>query len=361
MAKKRLIILGCGGFVGSHLTDRLLAEGGYEIYGFDLTDKKCAQHRGDPSFRFRETYIDGTNTEVELGHLVGDADAVVSLAAVCNPAQYVSNPLFTIKSNFIHAYKLVDLCAEAGTWLIHTSTCEVYRRTVASYLPDNDYGEPSLYEQIEDETPFVMGPIAKQRWSYATAKALLERYIYANHTERGLPFTIIRPYNWFGPRMDFIPGRDGEGVPRVLACFMTALLDGQPMKLVDGGTARRTITYIQDAVDALVLMLEKPERAKNQFLNIGNGANKISMADLAQLYAEITGDDSYHSYPIEHVSGEAFYGSGYEDCDRRVANVERAARLLQWEAKTELRDTLRITMRHFHEAYGKAEIDQVAA
>ena len=94
--------------------------------------------------------------------------------------------------------------------------------------------------------------------------------------------------------MDFIPGRDGEGVPRVLACFMTALLDGQPMQLVDGGEAYRTITYIDDAVDALEAMLEKPSKSKNQIFNIGNRVDgEIQMKDLAELmrqtYAAITG------------------------------------------------------------------------
>jgi UDP-apiose/xylose synthase len=357
MAERRVIILGSGGFVGSHLAERLLDDGRFEIFAFDTTSKKCQHLLGHKNLHFRETYVDATNTEAELGPQIGDVEAIFSLAAVCNPAQYVTNPVFTIESNFVHAYKLVDLCTRAGTWLIHTSTCEVYGRTIASYLPDNDYDNPDLYEQREDETPLVMGPIANQRWTYATAKALFERYIYANHTELGLPFTIIRPYNWFGPRMDFIPGRDGDGVPRVLACFMTALLDRQPLQLVDGGDARRTITYIQDAVDALTAMLDRPKKAKNQFFNIANRANEVSMADLAYLmrdvYAEITGDDSYREHPIEEVNSEKFYGPGYEDCDRRVPDVSRAERLLDWEAKVPLRETLRITMSHFHEAYGK--------
>ena len=356
MAQRRLIILGCGGFVGSHLTDRLLADGRFEIFGFDVSSRKCAHHFGNPDFHFTEGYVDAHNTESALGHLLGDAEAIFSLAAVCNPAQYVSNPVFTIQSNFIHAYKLVDLCTQAGTWLIHTSTCEVYGRTLASYLPDNDYSNPDLFEQREDETPLVMGPIANQRWSYAAAKALFERWIYANHTENGLPFTIIRPYNWFGPRMDFIPGRDGDGVPRVLACFMTALLDGKPLQLVDGGHARRTITYIEDSIDALMAMLEHPKKAKNQFFNIGNRTNEVSVRELAYLmrdvYAEITGNPAYREHPIEEVSSEKFYGPGYEDCDRRVADVSKAERLLGWRARHDLRDTLRATMRYFHEHYG---------
>ena len=203
---------------------------------------------------------------------------MISLAAVCNPSQYVSNPVFTIHSNFIHAYKLIELCAKHRKWLVHTSTCEVYGRTISSYIPGDDYSDPRLYEQREDETPLVMGPTVNHRWSYAAAKALFERFMLAHSQESGLPYTIIRPYNWFGPKMDFIPGRDGEGVPRVLACFMTALLDRQPMQLVDGGQAYRTITYIDDAVDALEAILENPAKSKNQIFNVGNEAGEIKIA-----------------------------------------------------------------------------------
>jgi len=357
MADRRVIILGCGGFVGSHLTERLLADGRFEIIGFDVSDSKCSHLLDDPNFNFTKGYVDASNTDEVLRPVLDGAEAIFSLAAVCNPAEYVKNPVFTINSNFIHAYKLVDLCTEAGAWIIHTSTCEVYGRTIASYLPDNDYSNPDLYEQREDETPLVMGPTVNQRWTYAASKALFERYIYANHTENGLPFTIVRPYNWFGPRMDYIPGRDGDGVPRVLACFMRALLDKQPIQLVDGGHAYRTITYIEDSVDALTAMLEVPKKAKNTFFNIGNRANEITMVDLAHLmrdvYADITGDESYKNHPIEDISGEKFYGPGYEDCDRRVPDVSRAERLLGWKAKVNLRDTLFHTMSHFHELYGK--------
>jgi UDP-apiose/xylose synthase len=81
--------------------------------------------------------------------------------------------------------------------------------------------------------------------------------------------------------MDFLPGRDGEGVPRVLACFMSALLDGQPMRLVDGGGARRTFTYIDDAIDALMSILAKPEQSRNQIFNVGNGDGEVTIRELA--------------------------------------------------------------------------------
>lgn len=357
MSKKKVIVLGCGGFVGSHLTDRLLASGRYQIEGWDISYDKISQHLGDENLTFHQQYIDEDTTFSALEPVIADCDAVFSLAAVCTPAQYVSSPVRTIRSNFIHAYKLVELCAEHRKWLVHTSTCEVYGRTLSSYVPGEGYSNPDLYEQREDETPLVMGPTVNQRWSYATAKQLFERYMLAHNAENGMPFTIIRPYNWFGPRMDFIPGRDGEGVPRVLACFMTALLDGQPMQLVDGGGAYRTITYIDDAVDALMLMLDQPQASKNQIFNLGNRGGEVTMRELAYLMrdiaAEITGREEFLEHPIVETSGEAFYGKGYEDCDRRVPDIKKAESLLGWKAKTSLRDTLRTTMKYYFDNYGR--------
>ncbi|MDJ0786063.1 MAG: NAD-dependent epimerase/dehydratase family protein [Myxococcota bacterium] len=358
MSKKKVIILGCGGFVGSHLTDRMLASGKYQIEGWDVSYDKISQHLGNDDLTFHQQYVDAATTYSELEPVIAECDAVFSLAAVCTPAQYVASPVKTIQSNFIDAYKLIDFCAEHRKWLIHTSTCEVYGRTLSSYVPEDNYDNLDLYEQREDETPLVMGPTTNHRWSYATAKALFERYIFAHNAENGMPFTIIRPYNWFGARMDFIPGRDGDGIPRVLACFMTALLDGKPMQLVDGGEAYRTITYIDDAVDALMLMLEKPKGSKNQVFNVGNRGGEVTMRELALLMretaAEITGRDEFLEHPIEEISGEKFYGEGYEDCDRRVPDVKKAESRLDWKAKTSLRETLRITMKYYFDNYGRA-------
>jgi UDP-apiose/xylose synthase len=351
-----VIIVGCGGFIGSHLAEQLLDDGRFEVLGFDVSDAKCAHLFEFSNFRFIRCHLDAGTTHAVLEPLIDEVDAIFSLAAVCNPSQYISDPVTTIRSNFIDAFPLIDLCTRKRKWLIHASTCEVYGRTVASYLAGNDYSDPGLFEQREDETPMVMGPTLNQRWSYAAAKALMERYVYANHTQYGLPFTIFRPYNWFGPRMDFIPGRDGEGLPRVLACFMHALLDDRPLQLVDGGKAYRTVTYIGDGIDALTRMLEVPDEAKNKTFNIGNRDNEIRIHELALLmrdiYAEITGDSRYRSHPIENIGSQVFYGPGYEDCDRRLPDISRAVRLLGWKPKVPLRETLLLTMTAFHEAYG---------
>lgn len=361
MQIKNILILGCGGFIGSHLLDRLLADGSFNIIGWDLSADKIAGQLDNPRFDFRQNDAFSDEKLAELEQAVIDSDVVISLAAICNPSRYNTEAIATIHSNFTHLAKLAEVCAKHKRWVIHASTSEVYGRTLTSYLPNNTYDDPKLYEQIEDQTPLIMGPITNQRWSYACAKQLSERLLYAYHTEHGMPITMFRPYNFFGPRMDFIPGRNGEGVPRVLACFITALLDRTPMQLVDGGHARRALLYIDDAVDALYRMLKMPMAAQNQIFNLGSRQNELSIRELAEMmrtaYAEVTGDPSYYQHPIQEVTGQAFYGEGYEDCDRRVPDVTKARRLLGWEPQVGLQDTINNTVRYFHNEFGQSAVE----
>lgn len=358
LAVRRISIIGCGGFVGSHLLDRLVGCKGAEIFGWDPHGDRIRGHLQRPNFTFFEEPLRDDSVWRRLEARIANSDIVINLAAICRPFEYNNNPITVIRTNFIDCYRLVELCAKHRTWLMHFSTSEVYGRTISSYVPDDDYANPDLYELREDETPLIMGPLGNQRWTYATAKQLFERYLYAHHMEMELPFTVIRPLNFFGPRMDFIPGREGEGVPRVLASFMAALLDGKPMQLVDGGHARRTIVSIHDAVDALMLMLQKPEAAKNQIFNIGNRDNEVSIAELAelmrQIYAEVADDASYLRHPIVEVTRQQYYGSGYEDCDRRMPSLENARERLGWSPKTGIRDVLRETIEYYYGLYGGA-------
>jgi UDP-apiose/xylose synthase len=351
------VVIGCGGFIGSHVLDRLLPRRDVRIVGFDPDDHKIAQHLDRPNLELHRTHIGAPGTLALLAERIASADAVINLAAICNPSQYNTRPLRTIYANFMDVLPIVEMCAEHKRWLIHYSTSEVYGRTISSYVSGDDYSDPALYELSEDETPLIMGPIRNQRWTYATAKQLMERVIYAWHKEHGLAFTVIRPMNFFGPRMDFIPGRDGDGVPRVLACFMSALLDGQPMQLVDGGHARRTILSIHDAVDALELILDQPERAQGEIFNIGTRMNEVTIRELAErmreTYARVAGDPRYHLHPIVETTHEAFYGEGYEDCDRRVPDNSKAERLLGWRPWRDLSTILTETVTHYYQLYGK--------
>lgn len=350
----RLLILGCGGFVGSHLLDRLLNRSDIEIEGWDPDGSKISGHVGHPRLTFHQvSCIDGA----ELRHLessLAGADALINLAAICNPSQYNTHPLDVIRVNLFDSYPVVEACARANKWLIYFSTSEVYGRTLSSYMK-TETDDPDLYELRENQTPLIMGPVTNQRWTYACAKQMMERIIYAHHSTTGMPFTFVRPLNFFGPRMDYIPRTDGEGVPRVLACFMAALLREQPMKLVDGGHARRTIVAVEEAVEAIERMLDRPAQAQNRTFNIGNRNNEVTMRALAELmreiYAEITGEPKYRDHPIIDVSGEEFYGPGYEDCDRRMPDVTQANTLLGWYPKRNLREILLPTMRDYCTRY----------
>lgn len=190
----------------------------------------------------------------------------------------------------------------------------------------------------EDRSPLVLGPVGRERWTYACAKQLLERLIWACGRHRDLPFTIIRPFNVIGPRMDFLDGFDGEGTPRVLACFMRALLLGEPLALVDGGQQRRSFIYISDFVDAVVRVIERPDTCMGEIINIGNPVNDMTFAELAERMAAVFRQRHApdRSFVSEAVPAESFYGPGYDDADHRVPDIGKATRLLDWRPVTTL-------------------------
>jgi UDP-apiose/xylose synthase len=352
----KIALLGCGGFIGSHFLDAFLADPDVRIEGWDWTQTKIQPHLSNPRFRFHPGDI---YAQSDLESLLSECDVVVSLAAICNPSQYNTKALDVIESNFIQARKIADLCAKLGKWLIQFSTSEVYGQTLAHWA-GTGASRPELYEMGEEETPLLLGPVSSQRWSYACAKQLLERYVHALHKERGLAYTLIRPFNFLGPRMDFLPGREGEGLPRVLACFTAALLDRKPLPLVDGGTARRTFLAVEEAVEALRLMIAGPARAQNRIFNLGNPGNEITIRGLAELMrrtaSEITGDASYLSLPLLDVSAVEFYGEGYADSDRRMPRIDRALELLGWRPERGLPEILRHTLEYAFRIHGPGAV-----
>jgi len=359
----KLFILGCGGFVGSHLLDRLLPRTDIEIEGWDPDCSKIVRHMGHPRFTLHQMSCVDSVAIKKLEERLADADVLIHLAAICNPSQYNTQPLDVIRANLFESFPIVELCARANKWLIYFSTSEVYGRTLSSYTKPQS-NDPDLYELRENETPLIMGPVMNQRWTYAAAKQMMERIVYAHHATTGMPFTIVRPLNFFGPRMDYLPTGNGEAAPRVLACFMSALLRGEPMKLVDGGTARRTIVAVEEATEAIERMLDRPESAKNKTFNIGNRMNEVTMRELAEtmreVYAEITGDSAYRNHPMIDVSSAEFYGKGYEDCDRRMPDLTQALEHLDWQAKKNLREILLPTMRDYYDRF-RADSDAAEA
>lgn len=348
----KILMLGAGGFIGSHLTTRLLAEG-HKVTGVDLNGDKLATLAAHHRFTYlgRDIREDGG----ELAELTVASDLVVDLIAHANPSLYVSRPLDVFYLNFNENLKIAETCVRHGKRLIQFSSCEVYGKSLASIAPGllADPDDPALALFTEDSTPFILGPVNRHRWIYSCAKQLLERVLHAYGLAGELSYTIIRPFNFIGPRIDYLP-QDGEGVPRVFSHFMGALLHGGVMRLVNGGRHRRCYTYIDDAVDCMARIVENPDGVcDNQIFNIGSPGNEVSIRDLAllmrELYVERFGGDPSTLPPLQEVSGEEFYGPGYDDSDRRIPDISKAQTLLGWQPCRDLRQTVADSMHYYVE------------
>lgn len=353
---KKVSLLGAGGFIGSHLIKELLSKDTYFIEAVDINSTKIEDFLKHPRINYSTIDINDLD---KVTPIIKNSDHVVLLAAICNPSQYNTKPLDVIEINFFHAMKIIELCSSLNKPILSFSTSEVYGRTLGSYikdkvnlkLPENKH----LYELREDESPLIMGPIHNQRWIYASAKELLERIMFAYGEEGRLHYSIVRPFNFIGPQMDFLPGIEGEGIPRVLACFVSALLRDENLELVDGGENLRVFTDIRDAVKGIVKIIEKPLKSKNQIFNIGNPENEISIKSLAvkmkTIYEEISGEPSKSK--ITTVSSLEFYGKGYEDSDRRVPIIDKATKILNWSPEITLDECLKETLKFYYNKYKK--------
>ncbi len=343
---KRIALLGCGGFIGSHLLAGLLQRTDLEVLGWDFDSHRIEPFLGHPRFSF---FPGDLYRDPDLEKKLSSCNAVISLAAICWPSRYSGEALSVIESNFLEPARLVETVARLGKWLIHFSTSEVYGKT---------QGKNDSALLREDISPFILGPVHRSRWSYACAKQLLERWIFAHNQEHGLLYTLVRPFNFIGPGMDFLPGLEaGEGTPRVLACFLAALLNGEPMKLVDGGHAQRTFLHIDDAVDAVLRMLENPDRAQDQIFNLGHPGNEVSIKELADqmrgAFARASGQDVYLDHPTLEISAREFYGEGYDDSDRRLPDIRKARELLGWEPRIPLNTALSRIAAHVWATHGQ--------
>ena len=259
MSTDTVALFGGAGFIGSHLTERLLEEG-YHLVVVDIDSEKIEDLLSHDRIDFHELDIRqddaGTVTSV-----VESAEVVFDLIAYANPKQDVDMPLEVVHLNYDQNLRLVEDCVETDTRLIQFSTSEVYGKI------GNRKGDDEVFS--EDGSDLIMGPVENHRWIYATAKQLLERMVHAHGIENGLDWTVIRPFNFIGREMDYLIEEPDAGTPRVFASFMSALLYDHPMYLVDGGENRRSFTHISDAVSAMVYVLEGPERYNREVVNIG--------------------------------------------------------------------------------------------
>lgn len=326
-------VVGCGGFIGSHLLQEIFERTRWRVFGVDLESYRIQEHLANPRFEF----LCADLADSAVVERIAQYPVVVNLAAICTPGRYMAEASEVIRSNYDHPRALADACAKSGSWLIHFSTSEIYGKTAA------DSGV-----LLEDESEIVLGPVTASRWSYATAKLLTERYMAGL---ADLNWTVVRPFNFVGPFMDFMPGVDGDGIPRVLANFSTALVRGETFKLVNGGLAKRCFTSVHDAIDFIFCLFAHADAGVGQAFNVGNADNEVSIAELAclmrSIFASIKDVPESDVPGVEVVSGEDYYGKGYDDSLRRLPSVAKAESLLGFKAKIPLQAALKESLSWF--------------
>ncbi|HUV82813.1 MAG TPA: NAD-dependent epimerase/dehydratase family protein, partial [archaeon] len=281
-------------------------------------DKVC--HIGDENF----SYIQSDIMSGCLGGMINMYDVVYHLAAIADPAVYCDDPVKVLAIDLEMTQEIIKQCWKQEKKLIFASTSEVYGKN--SQLP---------WDEGADR---VLGPTYTPRWVYATAKAMGEHYCYA-YGKCGLEFVILRFFNFYGPRLDFI----GQG--RVIPCFLEKFFKGEDVEVVLPGTQTRCFTYITDGIEGIIESAHR-EEAVGKVFNLGS-QYEISIADLAHLIKKIGKFKSN----IIHIDAEEKYGEGYDDIPRRVPDCTKAYCVLNWKAYTTLNTGLYRTIEYFKEEY----------
>ena len=334
----KVLILGVNGFIGHHLTSRILAETDWTVFGMDLSAERLGDSVRHPRFEFVEGDISINKEWIE--YHIKKCDVVLPLVAIATPRTYVEHPLAVFQLDFEENLRIVRQAHRYGKRIVFPSTSEVYGMCTDAAFDE----ETSL---------LVLGPIAKERWIYSCSKQLLDRVIWA-YGHDGLAFTLFRPFNWLGPRLDSLETAK-EGSSRVATQFIANLVMGLPIQLVDGGAQRRCFTYIDDGIDCLMRILKNEGgRASGGIFNIGSPENDCSIRDLAGILRDLFAKHPRvrgrrEIPPIQEIGAAKYYGGGYQDIQTRTPSIERARRLLGWEPKIGLTESLSRTLDAFIE------------
>jgi len=335
--RTRVLILGVNGFIGNHLTERLLRDDNYEIYGLDIGSDAIGRFLDCPRFHFVEGDISIHSEWIE--YHIKKCDVVLPLVAIATPIEYTRNPLRVFELDFEENLKIIRDCVKYNKRIIFPSTSEVYGMCTDKVFD-------------EDSSNLVVGPVSKQRWIYSVSKQLLDRVIWAYGEKEGLRFTLFRPFNWMGPRLDNLNAAR-IGSSRAITQLILNLVEGSPIKLVEGGKQKRCFTDISDGIEALFRIIENRDgRCDGEIINIGNPDNEASIKELAEMLLE-----SFEQHPLRHrfppfagfrdVESSSYYGKGYQDVEHRKPSIRNAKRCLQWEPTVAMRQTVDETLDFF--------------
>lgn len=334
--KKSILILGVNGFIGSAISERLLASGEYEIYGMDLRSNYIQELLGNKDFHFTEGDITIHREWIE--YYVKKCDVVLPLVAIATPIEYTRNPLKVFELDFEENLRIVRYCVKYNKRIIFPSTSEVYA------MCDEESFD-------EDNSRLILGPIRMQRWIYSCSKQMLDRVIWA-YGMKGLKFTLFRPFNWMGPKLDTLNSAR-IGSSRAITQLILNLVQGNPILLIDGGEQKRCFTHVTDGIECLFRIIEnKDGRCDGKIINIGCPENEASIRELAEILVR-----KFEKHPLRKKfppfagykvieSGE-FYGEGYQDVQHRKPSIRNAWKYCDWKPVVKLEESIEKTLDFF--------------
>ena len=316
----RALITGGAGFIGSHLSERLL-DSGHDVLVLDNLSTgsidNIAHLKIRPQFEY---FIDSVNNEPLLAELIDRSDVVFHFAAAVGVKLIVEQPVYTIETN-VHGTEVVLKHANKKKKLVViASTSEVYGKS--EDVP------------FREDSDLVLGPTTKHRWAYACSKAIDEFLALAYWKERKLPVLIVRFFNTVGPRQT---GQYGMVIPN----FVRQALAGEPITVFGDGTQSRAFTHVSDVVGALLKLVAEP-KAVGQVVNIGT-EQEITILALAERVRELAGSSS----PIRLVPYDQAYEAGFEDMPRRVPDLTKVRQLIGYEPQYTLDDVLTQVIEYF--------------
>lgn len=332
---KKVLILGVNGFIGHHLSKRILETTDWHVYGMDMMTDRITDILENDAYKSRMHFFEGdiTINKEWVEYHVKKCDVILPLVAIATPSTYVKQPLRVFELDFEANLPIVRSAAKYKKHLVFPSTSEVY-----GMCHDEEF-DP-------EQSELICGPINKPRWIYSCAKQLMDRVIWGYGMEEGLNFTLFRPFNWIGAGLDSIH-TPKEGSSRVVTQFFGHIVRGENISLVDGGHQKRAFTYIDDGIDALMKIIDnRGDIASGKIYNIGNPVNNYSIRDLAGMMLQLAAEypeyaESAKKVQITETTSTAYYGKGYQDVQNRVPKITNTCDELDWKPGTSMADTLR--------------------
>jgi len=328
---KKICILGVNGFIGHHLSQRILGETDWEVFGMDMSSDRITDLLHSKRFHFFEGDITINREWIE--YHIRKCDVILPLVAIATPATYVREPLKVFELDFEANLPIIRSCVKHGKRVLFPSTSEVYGMCADEEF--DPYG-----------SDLVLGPIDKQRWIYSCSKQLMDRVIYAYGSMGQLDFTLFRPFNWIGSGLDSIH-TPKEGSSRVITQFLGHIVRGEPIQLVDGGSQKRAFTYIDDGIAALMKIIANEDGvASGKIYNIGNPENNVSVRELAQMMVDLAlrypeYRESAARVKLIDTTADAYYGKGYQDVQNRVPKIDGTCADLDWQPLVTMEESLR--------------------